>query len=176
MRKIQRKIITLCGSTKFKEAFEFWNKHLSLMEKAVVLSVAGFMHRDESPITVEQKVLLDEIYRDKILLSDFVFIIDVAGYIGQSTKAEIEFAKKQEIPVVYMSEYVVAIKPADRPDELNGSLIFRDGTSLGWFLPQQRVQFANSKEKYTEEQMTWGKYKRDYNIKFDPSTKEIITP
>lgn len=174
MKPISRKIITLCGSTRFKDGFEFWNKHLTLKERAVVLSVAGFGHSDARPPTVEEKALLDQIHKDKILLSDCIFVIDIDGYIGQSTKSEISYAKQNGVEVIYMSEYVLNIKPADRPDELNGSKIMRQGDLVGWFLPQEREQFANAKEEYTEQEMPWGQFKREQGLKFDPETKEII--
>lgn len=174
MKPINRKVITLCGSTKFKDAYNFWNKYLTLAEKAAVFSVAWLGHSADNPPTVDEKTLLDQIHKDKILLSDMIFVLDVRGYIGQSTRSEIAFAKDQGVPVVYMSEYVVAIKPGDRPDELNGSKIMKNGELVGWFLPQQREKFANSREEYTEIEMPWGQFKREQNLKFDPVTKEIV--
>ena len=140
-------------------------RHLTLAEKAVVLGIAGFGASTKYP-SVAEKELLDAIHKDKILLSDWIFVIDINGYVGQSTKSEIEFAKKHNITVIYMSEYVISIKPENRPDELNGSKIVKDGELLGWFLPQERIQFANSKEMYTEVEMSWGQYKREQGLNF----------
>lgn len=96
--------ITLCGSTKFKKAFELLNKQLSL-EGNVVYSVALFAHADNEPLTPEQKIKLDEVHKRKIDNSDGVFVIDVDGYIGASTRSEIEYAESTGKFVAYLSSY-----------------------------------------------------------------------
>ncbi len=84
------KKITLCGSTKFKEDFIEQNKRLTL-EGNLVLSVGCFGHRGDI-FTNEQKIMLDEIHKRKIDLSDSIFVINKGGYIGNSTRSEIEYA------------------------------------------------------------------------------------
>lgn len=88
----RRKIITLCGSTRFKKDFEHWNKELTL-QGHIVISVGIFGHRGKDPRFWENKELLDKIHLDKIRLADEIFVINPGGYIGESTKKEIEFAK-----------------------------------------------------------------------------------
>ncbi|KKL39758.1 hypothetical protein LCGC14_2368010 [marine sediment metagenome] len=97
------KRIVLCGSTKFKQAFEEWNARLTL-EGHIVYSVGLFAHADNLPITDEQKSILDHIHRVKISASGEIFVLDVGGYIGESTAAEIEFAEKQGKMVRYLSK------------------------------------------------------------------------
>ncbi len=96
------KKITLCGSTKFKDEFLEYNKRLTL-DGNVVLSVAFFGHADNINLTVEQKDLLDKIHLEKIAISDEIFVIDVGGYIGESTKNEIKHANFLQKKVVYLS-------------------------------------------------------------------------
>lgn len=96
--------ITLCGSTKFKKAFQAINRQLSL-EGNVVYSVAFFGHADNVPLTEEQKKTLDEVHLQKIDNSDGIFVIDQDGYIGESTRNEIEYAKMQGKFVAYLSGY-----------------------------------------------------------------------
>lgn len=90
--------ITLYGSTKFKKEFEEWNRKLT-MAGHIVYSVSCFGHSDNIPHTEEEKKHLDRIHFLKILNSDGIFIINVDGYIGESTKNEIKWAKlnKKEI-------------------------------------------------------------------------------
>lgn len=86
------KVITLCGSTRFKKEFEETNKRLTL-EGNVVISVGCFGHAGDV-FTDEQKVMLDDIHRQKIEMADEIFVINKDYYIGKSTRAEIEYAKK----------------------------------------------------------------------------------
>jgi nucleoside 2-deoxyribosyltransferase len=97
--------VTLCGSTKFREAFDFWNTHLTLAGNAVY-SVAVDAHgeaRDALP-TEEEKTLLDEVHLMKIKNSDAIFVLDVDGYIGSSTAREIVFARAKGKDVYYLSK------------------------------------------------------------------------
>jgi hypothetical protein len=84
----------LCGSTKFKDAFVEANKRETLAGK-IVLSVGFFMHSDAEPITEEQKSKLDELHLRKIDLADGVFVLNVDGYIGDSTRREIAYAIRE---------------------------------------------------------------------------------
>lgn len=96
-----RDVICLCGSTRFKPYFEEVNRILSL-DGAVVLSVGHYPQSDDAPITQAQKIALDELHKDKILLSDLVFIINPGGYIGQSTFNEIEFSVAHNKPLCFL--------------------------------------------------------------------------
>lgn len=42
-----------------------------------------------------QKIELDELHKRKIDICDEVYVINVGGYIGDSTKSEIQYAIKQ---------------------------------------------------------------------------------
>ncbi|MDZ4410501.1 hypothetical protein ORL62_21615 [Bacillus cereus] len=97
------KIITLCGSTKFKEAFEEVNESLTLLGH-IVLSVGVFVHSKELIVRPNQKKLLDKLHKKKIDLSDEIFVIDVNGYIGSSTRNEIEYAKRKNKKINYLSD------------------------------------------------------------------------
>lgn len=88
---MKREIVTLCGSTKFREAFEQANFKLTC-DGCIVLSVGCFMHADSVEITPEQKVNLDRLHFDKIRMSDCVLVLNVGGYIGESTRNELAFA------------------------------------------------------------------------------------
>lgn len=91
------KIITLCGSTRFRDHFDLFNEHLTLQGN-IVFSCGCWNHN----INDEQKQLLDLIHREKIRMSHTIFVINPGGYIGDSTKNEIAFAKQLGKEVLWM--------------------------------------------------------------------------
>ncbi|NRQ51966.1 DUF4406 domain-containing protein [Brevibacillus sp. HD1.4A] len=97
------KVITLCGSTKFKKEFEEANKRLT-MQGNIVISVGVFGHSEGIQLTEQEKQLLDSIHFRKIDLADEIYVINVGGYVGSSTRNEIEYAKKTGKPVRYLDE------------------------------------------------------------------------
>ncbi len=99
------KRITLCGSTKFKEQFQYWNRELTLMGH-VVYSVAFFGHADDESLTGMQKELLDKVHFKKIDNSDAIFVINVDDYIGESTRNEIIHAVDSRKLTVFMNEFI----------------------------------------------------------------------
>lgn len=99
------KVITLCGSTRFKKEFEDVQRKLTLQGN-IVLSVGLFSHSEENGddwANNGTKEMLDDIHKRKIDMADEVFVIDVNGYIGNSTMSEIEYAKSKEMPIRYYS-------------------------------------------------------------------------
>jgi hypothetical protein len=96
------KIITLCGSTKFKDEFIAEQKRLTL-EGNIVISVGLFGHSGDEDVWLEKtKMMLDDMHKRKIDLADEIFVINVGGYIGLSTRGEIEYALKIGKTVRYM--------------------------------------------------------------------------
>ena len=94
------KVITLCGSTRFKEDFERINKELTLQGN-IVISVGCFGHAGDV-FTDEQKEMLDDIHKRKIDMADAIYVINKGGYIGESTKSEIKYALEHNKPVMLM--------------------------------------------------------------------------
>ncbi len=94
------KVITLCGSTKFKAEFMKVQKELTL-KGYIVISVGCFGHSGDV-ITDDQKIMLDNMHKRKIDMADEIFVINVDGYIGESTKSEIEYAKSHNKKVNYL--------------------------------------------------------------------------
>lgn len=103
------KVITLCGSTRFKDEFLNVQKDLTLKGN-IVLSVGLFGHSgdyevwenmDEGTLT-KTKEMLDDMHKRKIDMADEIFVINVNGYIGESTKSEIEYAKSLGKKVNYL--------------------------------------------------------------------------
>ena len=87
------KVITLCGSTKFKNEFLEIQKKLTL-EGNIVISVGLFGHSGDNEVWAPgTKEMLDDMHKRKIDMADEIFVINVGGYIGDSTRSEIEYAK-----------------------------------------------------------------------------------
>ena len=100
------KVITLCGSTRFKEAFIETQKRLTL-EGNIVISVGLFGHSGDDEVWAEgTKEMLDDMHRRKIDMADEIFVINVGGYIGASTGSEIEYARLTGKKVNYLEEPV----------------------------------------------------------------------
>ena len=96
------KIITLCGSTKFKEHYLEAQKRLTL-EGNIVISVGLFGHSGDDEVWTEgTKAMLDDMHKRKIDLADEIFVVNVGGYIGESTRSEIEYAKANGKVVKYL--------------------------------------------------------------------------
>ena len=96
------KIITLCGSTRFKDEFLSEQKRLTL-EGNIVISVGLFGHSgDTEGWSDSTKEMLDDMHKRKIDLADEIFVINVGGYIGSSTRSEIDYAIKTWKAVKYM--------------------------------------------------------------------------
>ena len=103
------KVITLCGSTRFKDVFMKVQKDLTLAGN-IVINVGLFGHSgdhevwenvDEGTLT-KTKEMLDDMHKRKIDMADEIFVINVGGYIGSSTKSEIEYAKTTGKAVRYL--------------------------------------------------------------------------
>ena len=104
-------VVTLCGSTRFKEQFMEAQKRLTL-EGNIVISVGLFGHSgdqedwenmDEGTLT-KTKEMLDDMHKRKIDMADEIFVINVNGYIGDSTCSEIEYAKAHGKKVRYLEK------------------------------------------------------------------------
>ena len=103
------KVVTLCGSTRFKDTFMETQKRLTL-EGNIVISVGLFGHsgdqevwegKSEDAITAT-KLMLDDMHKRKIDMADEIYVLNVGGYIGSSTRSEIEYAKAHNKPVRYL--------------------------------------------------------------------------
>lgn len=94
-------IITLCGSTKFKELFFAVAKELTLAGNIVLMPMV-FHHIDNDELTEEQKIRLDNLHKLKINMSDAIYVINYGGYIGKSTYGEIDWASKLNKQIFFL--------------------------------------------------------------------------
>lgn len=99
-------VVCLCGSTRFMDAFHTTGWQLTL-DGYIVLTVGVCKHaEDHGGEALGQDVAdkLDELHRRKIDLADWIMVLNVGGYIGDSTRAEIEYAKGLGKMVVYLED------------------------------------------------------------------------
>jgi len=103
------KVVTLCGSTKFKEQFMKAQKDLTLKGN-IVISVGLYGHSGDSEVwenmdegtLIKTKEMLDDMHKRKIDMADEIFVINVGGYIGESTKSEIKYAHENGKIIRYL--------------------------------------------------------------------------
>ena len=92
------KVITLCGSTRFKDQFLEAQKRLTL-EGNIVISVGLFGHSGDDEVWTEgTKEMLDNMHN----MADAIYVINVGGYIGESTRSEIDYATRHGKEILYL--------------------------------------------------------------------------
>ena len=94
-------IITLCGSIKFKDEFMKIQEKL-ILDGNIVFTPNFFNNVRKEDIDEKMKKMLDEMHKQKIDMSDEIYIINLGGYIGESTKTEIEYAKTKGKNISYL--------------------------------------------------------------------------
>ena len=98
------KVITLCGSTRFKDQFLEAQKQLTL-EGNIVISVGLFGHSGDDEVWAGGvKMMLDDMHKRKIDMADAIYVINPGGYIGESTRNEIEYAQRNGKEIMYLEK------------------------------------------------------------------------
>ncbi len=99
------KIVCLCGSTRFVDYYNEYRKKFTL-EGYIVLAIELVIQQAEADdpqhSNYTMKQMLDELHLRKIDLADEVFILNVGGYIGDSTRREIDYATEHGKPIKYL--------------------------------------------------------------------------
>lgn len=93
-------IITICGSSRFKDDILEVYKTLTLQGNIVFID--AIFNQNDMGLTIEEKDIIDNNHKQKILLSDKIFVVNKNKYIGMSTKSEIEFAKEHKKEILYL--------------------------------------------------------------------------
>lgn len=99
-------VVTLCGSSKFKDAINAENSRLT-MEGNLVISLGLFGHTDLPDYNWDTdasdlKRMLDAIHTQKIDMADRVHVVNPSGYYGESTAREIAYARAHGKLVTFM--------------------------------------------------------------------------
>ena len=93
------KVITICGSMRFSREMMKIAEELELEKGyAVIQCVYNIDGQRYEGIDAS---ILDKIHRKKIDISDAIYVVNIDGYIGNSTKNEIEYAKNNGKEVIY---------------------------------------------------------------------------
>lgn len=98
------KIITLCGSLKFQKEMMIVAEKIALEGNCIFTPVYTVIENCER--TEEQLKKLKEAHFKKIELSDAILVINKNNYIGDSTKLEIEYAKKLKKEIMYYTDII----------------------------------------------------------------------
>ena len=96
------KIITVCGSLKFEEEMKYYAEKLEL-EGNCVLSII-YPTKEKEKYTQEEINILGICHYKKIEVADVIFVVNKNGYIGNSVKKEIEYAKNLNKEIMYLEE------------------------------------------------------------------------
>lgn len=108
------KITCICGSTKFADVHAITRWELEKEGKVICLMInylptwyadnQGWKGNDHFGEQAGIKDILDELHLRKIDIADDLFIVNVNGYIGESTRKEIEYAKSLNKPITYLED------------------------------------------------------------------------
>ena len=95
-------VITLCGPIRFKNEFMKVQEELTL--DGNIVFTPNFFNNLKGEINAETKKMLDEMHGQKIDMSNEIYVINCGGYIGESTKSEIEYAKANGKKMSYLED------------------------------------------------------------------------
>jgi len=99
------KVISMCGSLKFMKEIMFHTERLEL-EGNCVLSIIYPTKEDKDAYAEHEHILLDKLHKQKIDMSDGIFVVNISGYIGNSTRSEIEYAMYNGKEIMYLEEII----------------------------------------------------------------------
>ncbi len=95
------RVVCLCGSTRFRDAFERAQREETLAGR-IVLTVGMFGHLEGIDMDGPVKAGLDRLHLKKIDLADEVLVLNCGGYVGESTRREIEHARATGKPIRWL--------------------------------------------------------------------------
>ncbi len=112
-------VVTICGSTRFKKEIEAVAHDLTL-QNHIVLAPHVFHHMEDEEMPMELKIRLDNLHKEKINMSDAIFVVNVNGYIGESTYGEIDWANRMKKEVFFLVE---PPKPEDAKSNVQENVV-----------------------------------------------------
>jgi len=101
------KVITICGSLKFKGEMIKIAGQMELAGNVILIPIFP-VNDDKYAFTEEELTMLGKMHKEKIKLSEAILVVNVSGYIGNSTKSEIEFAKSLNKEIIYYTDLIEA--------------------------------------------------------------------
>lgn len=100
------KIITICGSIRFINEMMDISMKMELQSNCMLIPIYSLNKTSKDDFTEEEALILGKMHRERIKLSDAILVVDVNGYIGNSTKKEIEYAKSLNKEIVYYTDLI----------------------------------------------------------------------
>lgn len=97
------KIITVCGSLKFKDEIMKVTEKMALQGNCM-LSMIYPTNSDIKSYTEEEKEILGKMHKERIKISNAILVVNVNNYIGSSTQSEIELAKNLNKEIIYYTD------------------------------------------------------------------------
>lgn len=93
--------------------YELWNQEILTAVELDVLGLEECLHKEET-------LMLDDMHKRKIDMADEIFVVNVGGYIGPSTRSEIEYAIVHGKPVRYLEQDLsIATKESDEQYDID---------------------------------------------------------
>ena len=99
------KIITVCGSYKFKKEMTEITEKMTLKGNCMI-TPNELTKTDKNAYTEDEILMMDKMHKEKIKLSDAILVVNVNGYIGNSTNSEIEYAKSLNKEILYYIDII----------------------------------------------------------------------
>lgn len=99
------RIITVCGSYKFKKEMIEIAEKMTLKGNCII-TPNDLTKTDKDSYTEEEIIMIDKMHKEKIKISDAILVVNVNGYIGNSTKSEIEYAKSLNKEILYYTDLI----------------------------------------------------------------------
>lgn len=98
------KVITICGSMKFKDKMIEIAETLALKGNCIITPM--FLTKSKDSYTKEELLILKDIHKEKIKLSNSILVVNINNYIGESTKIEIDYATLLNKEIIYYTDLI----------------------------------------------------------------------
>lgn len=99
------KIITVCGSYKFKKEMMEITEKMALKGNCMITPIE-LTKKSKDAYTEDELLLFGKMHKEKIKVSDAILVVNVDNYIGSSTKSEIEYAKSLNKEILYYTDLI----------------------------------------------------------------------
>lgn len=98
------KIITVCGSLRFYKEMMEATEEMELQGNCMLVPIYNPSRPHKDVFTKEEAFILDKMHKERIKLADAILVINVGGYIGNSTQSEIEYAQSLHKEIFYYTD------------------------------------------------------------------------
>lgn len=100
------KMITVCGSMRFINEMLDISMKMELEGNCMLVPIYSPTKTNKDDFTEQEVLILDKMHKERIKISDAILVVNVDGYIGNSTRKEIEFAESLNKEIIYYTNLV----------------------------------------------------------------------